>query len=137
MEISNERIGAYYKTCSYYLHDIKPASLLVNQKAFLAANLAVVEKSGLHIASGLEPILYPYPGQGLTVIVPLQESHLVAASWPEYSELFLELSSCSPKTDFQMISRILEQEFNPGQMYFGTNPLGDVLRSLKRVVVGS
>jgi S-adenosylmethionine decarboxylase len=42
-----------------------------------------------------EPAVYRYPGQGLTVFLPIRESHLAIHTYPEYGYASIDIVSCA------------------------------------------
>ena len=43
-----------------------------------------------------EPAVYRYPSQGLTVFLPIRESHFAIHTYPEYGYASLDIVSCAP-----------------------------------------
>lgn len=43
-----------------------------------------------------EPAVYRYPGQGLTVFLPIRESHLAIHTYPEHGYASADIVSCAP-----------------------------------------
>lgn len=42
-----------------------------------------------------EPAVYRYPGQGLTVFLPIRESHFAIHTYPEYGYASVDIVSCA------------------------------------------
>jgi S-adenosylmethionine decarboxylase len=42
-----------------------------------------------------EPAVYRYPGQGLTVFLPIRESHFAIHTYPEYEYASIDIVSCA------------------------------------------
>jgi S-adenosylmethionine decarboxylase len=42
-----------------------------------------------------EPAVYRYPGQGLTVFLPIRESHFAIHTYPEYGYASIDIVSCA------------------------------------------
>jgi S-adenosylmethionine decarboxylase len=42
-----------------------------------------------------EPAVYHYPGQGLTVFLPIRESHFAIHTYPEYGYASIDIVSCA------------------------------------------
>lgn len=42
-----------------------------------------------------EPAVYRYPGQGLTVFLPIRESHFAIHTYPEYEYASVDIVSCA------------------------------------------
>lgn len=43
-----------------------------------------------------EPAVYLYPGQGLTVFLPIRESHFAIHTYPEHGYASVDIVSCAP-----------------------------------------
>lgn len=42
-----------------------------------------------------EPVVYRYPGQGLTVFLPIRESHFAIHTYPEHGYASIDIVSCA------------------------------------------
>jgi S-adenosylmethionine decarboxylase len=42
-----------------------------------------------------DPAVYRYPGQGLTVFLPIRESHLAIHTYPEHGYASIDIVSCA------------------------------------------
>ncbi len=51
------------------------------------------EAANLHPLA--EPAVYRYPGQGLTVFLPIRESHFAIHTYPEYGYASADIVSCA------------------------------------------
>ncbi len=51
------------------------------------------EEASLHALAG--PAIYRYPGQGLTVFLPIRESHFAIHTYPEHGYASVDIVSCA------------------------------------------
>lgn len=82
---------------------------------------ALIEKEmeGYSIANGLgvkDRVVSKYEPQGVTVALVLQESHILANSWPENGTLQVELFSCRGIDPAEM-ERIAKEVFGARRTY--------------------
>ncbi len=49
--------------------------------------------------------------EGYTAVLMLEESHLSIHTWPEYDYASIDLYSCNLRTDFQVVTDFLANEF--------------------------
>lgn len=54
---------------------------------------SAAETASLHPLA--EPAVYRYPGQGLTVFLPIRESHFAIHTYPEYGYASIDIVSCA------------------------------------------
>ena len=57
-----------------------------------------LERAGAHV---VQAVFHVYPGQGLTAVLILSESHAVLHSWPETGTANIDIFSCSRSLDGQ------------------------------------
>ena len=69
-------------------------SATLNDPAQIADILmGAAAKASLHPLA--EPAVYRYPGQGLTVFLPIRESHFAIHTYPEYGYASVDIVSCA------------------------------------------
>lgn len=70
-------------------------------------------------ASGAQILSYNkhvFPGDGLTMVFLLSESHASIHTYPEYGSCFIDLFTCGHKCKPQEFERTLETYLQPGQI---------------------
>lgn len=102
--------GKHY-IASYYECD---HDALVNVDQLKASFLNAVELSGATI---LEHVDYVFPGDGMTLVVLLAESHAIIHTYPEYDACFVDLFTCgedcySPPFEEVLISYLKPKHAN-------------------------
>ena len=65
-------------------------------------------------ASIVEVISHAYPGQGLTCVAILKESHAVLHTWPELGVVHVDIFSCTGSLDAELAIASLARAFGAG-----------------------
>ena len=77
-------------------------------EAISAAFVAALARAGATI---VHAVSHAYPGQGLTCVLILRESHAVLHTWPETGTVNIDIFSCSTKLKSQGAIDELVQSF--------------------------
>ena len=62
-----------------------------------------------------EPAVYRYPGQGLTVFLPIRESHFAIHTYPEYGYASVDLVSCALEERARRASEFIVDRLGPNR----------------------
>lgn len=71
-----------------------------------------------------EPAVYRYPGQGLTVFLPIRESHFAIHTYPEYGYASADIVSCAvaertQRAQDSMVGRLNAERIEVKTLYRG------------------
>ena len=64
---------------------------------------------------------YAFPSNGgVTCVLILAQSHLIAHSWPEYNTLVVDLFACGPQPDYELIFNQVKSSIQAESVTFET-----------------
>jgi len=89
-----------------------PQSLLDNIPKIEAVLLHVVRESGATLISKSFHHFSPY---GVSGVVVIAESHLTIHSWPEHGYAALDVFTCDPRIDYDLVEQLLVSGFKAGR----------------------
>ena len=104
-EFYGKHFTASYKECN-------PAAL-INTKALLCALENAVGSSGATILKR-EYVLFP--GDGMTAMFLLSESHASIHTYPEHNACFVDLFTCGHHCSYEKFDEILTKYLKPGNV---------------------
>jgi len=89
-----------------------PQSLLDNIPKIETVLLHVVRESGATLISKSFHHFSPY---GVSGVVVIAESHLTIHSWPEHGYAALDVFTCDPRIDYDLVEELLVAGFMAGR----------------------
>ncbi len=79
---------------------------LMDTEALKKIMLEAVQKCG---ATMLDYTAYVFPGQGLTMVIMLSESHASIHTYPEHGACFVDLFTCGEKAKHEIFTEVLQE----------------------------
>lgn len=64
----------------------------------------------------LRSAIYKFPGQGITGVILLAESHIALHSWPEFNYMAVDIFTCGRQTRPVLALKYLRGIFSPGKV---------------------
>ncbi|MCX7927253.1 MAG: adenosylmethionine decarboxylase [Candidatus Omnitrophica bacterium] len=64
----------------------------------------------------LKACIYKFPGQGITGVLVLAESHISIHTWPEHDYIAVDLFTCGPQTQPHKALEYLKRKFLPAKV---------------------
>jgi len=89
-----------------------PPGLLDNIPNIEMILLDVVEKAG---ATFVDKSFHHFSPQGVSGVVVIAESHLAIHTWPEHGYAALDVFTCDPRIDYNLIEDLLVSGFKSGR----------------------
>ena len=83
---------------------------LTNIEGLKRAMLEAVNASSAHLLDSCE---YVFPGDGLTLVLLLSESHASIHTYPEYSSCFVDIFTCGTKCSQEKFDESLRKYLQP------------------------
>lgn len=80
-----------------------------NQEAYKDSTKRVLSKSGLTLMA--EPLIFPYPTEGLAIFAPLSESGITGYTWPNKDYADYLLHTCAQGLDLDNLPYIVKEVF--------------------------
>ena len=76
--------------------------------------------TGAAAAADLHPLaecaVYRYPGQGLTVFLPIRESHIAIHTYPEYGYASADIVSCAEEMRARLAQNFMVERLEAGRI---------------------
>jgi S-adenosylmethionine decarboxylase len=89
-------------------------SELLRETSSIAVRFAAaVERAG---ATVLQSVSQPFPGDALTTVLILAESHATLHTWPETRAVNIDIFCCSPRVDARAAIDELARFFGAGEV---------------------